>query len=1072
MSLSVNDFWNRLASSHLADASQCRHLAVAYAQANGAPPTNVKKLAKWLISSQQLTLFQAQQILSGTKQTLVIDGLALTGPVETPPLSQWFHAADQHNGDTAKPTSMVRLLPDGLVKKTLNNRFRRAVELETPHLQPYRLISAARGERALQTQLTSGGPLIRALQEGAWSPGKVLRLADNLASALRTLHSADLVHGNIHPQNVWITRTGDAILLRDPIAKPVSPFEDPLPCCLDAVDAKLPAGAFAAPEFCIPGKVPDAATDLYALGCLLYLARFGEPPFSATDADHLMRQHSGTIPSELQAVQRGESNDSLLRVIAHLMAKNRDARIPSAEHLQGICAAITSSLKRTVPAAVGIPAPPPPVSAPPPASVPAPPAPTEVPASPPDRQVGSERQPAEHPQPPDTASAPNDAAGAAQKTPPTVAPPSPSSSSQSPSPSSAKPSPASSSSAKPSTPDRAASAASPPAAKIPAAAAPVQSDPSADDSQPEASSPEDDETTEPRKKRPGQRVRKRKKKKKKTAALVLGGVGFSILTLLIAVLLMNNNRPAPEREERVAITSPSPSPSPVQNDTSTTATTVAPAVVSDGKYDIVENGFMPWAPPDQSDPPPLSLLPPGPQMLVVLRPSDILESEEGRKLLALFDADIATGIESIEKRLGVALGEVERLIMAVDASADTGLAAAMSVQLKNPRSLGELRKTWGDPGDSIVGENQTIFAGEAMNADAYYVKQQPPNDSMSVQQFAVGSIPQIQTVAETQGADILLPRQMESTWRHVRADAHVSVVVLPNFLFADGKSMLADYAPSAVQPLKTLLIPDATVAMLTMQFEPSWYGEVRLAPGGSTTAPALSQKLKGEFNGLLEHAEAFLNRSTPHPSWRALALRLPRMLEAVTSQTHTGVSDDQAVANFYLPSDAASNVLLGSWLALNTPAGTVSMGAGATTAQKPWTIEEMIDKPIKVSFDQEPLHFAGTAVVEEINNIRPKGSPELKVVLMGNDLEKKGITQNQPLRDFRAENMKLRDVLTKLVQQANIVKGLTDPSDPEQALIWLVGPNPEAPNEKVILITTRDGAAAAGYTLMPEFVIK
>ena len=111
------------------------------------------------------------------------------------------------------------------------------------------------------------------------------------------------------------------------------------------------------------------------------------------------------------------------------------------------------------------------------------------------------------------------------------------------------------------------------------------------------------------------------------------------------------------------------------------------------------------------------------------------------------------------------------------------------------------------------------------------------------------------------------------------------------------------------------------------------------------------------------------------------------MLGAVSDQTRTGVSDNHAVANFYQLDEAAPQVIMGTLLAANTPAGTLVASAGSAPTQKPWTVEEMLEQKISVSFDQEPLHFAGSTVVDEVNNVRPKGTPKLNVVLLGNDLQ-------------------------------------------------------------------------------------
>ncbi|QDS89216.1 Protein kinase domain protein [Rosistilla ulvae] len=1094
MSVSVNDFWNRIANSGLADAAQCRLWAVAYVQSNGGPPISAKDLAKWMIGAGELTLFQAKHLLSGSSQRLVFDRYSLTEPVDSPPLTGWFHAFDREIGQ-ASSKCLLYFLDPKQAAKTVGNRFTQARRIESDHLQSYDLIAPPTGERVLWSHLPPGKTLAQRLQAGRLPQELVDRMGKQLAAALSALHAIDQPHGCIHPRYVWVTDQGESILLRDPITRPVSPLEPQPVGCLDALDPKgdgLPLSAFAAPEFSLPGKNPDKSTDLYALGCLLYLARFGQPPYSASQPDALIHLHSSAIPEGLQAVQQGDRSEPLLRVVSHLMAKNHDARIPSADQLMSIFEVIESDPQAAVaapavaaPAAATpppAPAQPPAAAAPPQAPVPAPP-PIAQPTPAPVQPIATNDAPTTNPQPkqrpaaatPAAASVPKSkpapAAGHRAATPSTAAAPPNQSTPVAPvaqpaAPVAAQPVASPQPTANPTPVQPAAAVQAAAAAAVPQAAAAATGTAVAAEPMP------DDESPGPKKKRPAGRTRKKKKKKKKAAAMVIGGVGFSMLTLLIAVLLMNNRGPRRDPDpEPVALPSV-PRPAAVATSTPrATPTPDGPTRSSGGTFDVIDDRYALWLPPDESDPPPLTMLPPGPQMIVVLRPADIIATSPGRKLMAAIDTELQPALAALEKRIGVPLGEVERLTMAVEGSSAGGIQAALSVELVDERSLGSLRKAWGDPEAAVVAGDQTIFAGEDVDTDAYYVAKESPVDSMPIQHFAVGSVKQIQQVAEIGGGEIPLPRQFEQTWKHVRGDGEFTVVVTPNFLFADGKRMLADYAPSIAAPLKQMLIPDTSVAMLSMQFHPTWYGEIRLAPGGGTSVAVLKQRLTTQFSDLPIHAEAFLNRSTPHPSWRALALRLPRMLDAVDAQSRTGISDNQAVANFYLPSQAAPNVLLGSWLAMNTPEGTVSMAAGPAAA-KPWTIDEMLEKPIKVSFEQEPLHFAGSTVVDEINNIRPKGSPELKVVILGNDLQKMGITQNQQIRDFKADGVKLRDVLTQLVQRANIVKDLTDPADPKQALIWLLGPDPDETDNQVILVTTRDGAKTAGYTLQPEFVIK
>ena len=123
---------------------------------------------------------------------------------------------------------------------------------------------------------------------------------------------------------------------------------------------------------------------------------------------------------------------------------------------------------------------------------------------------------------------------------------------------------------------------------------------------------------------------------------------------------------------------------------------------------------------------------------------------------------------------------------------------------------------------------------------------------------------------------------------------------------------------------------------------------------------------------------------------------------------------------------------------------------------------------MSISFLQFSLQFAVDAVVDEFSQTLPDGSTMPKVRIIGGDLEKNGITQNQQIRGFEREDKPLRSVLTDLVLGANPDKTATGPKDVKQSLVWVVHPVGKPPEETEILVTTRD-AAAGQYVLPAEF---
>ena len=217
-------------------------------------------------------------------------------------------------------------------------------------------------------------------------------------------------------------------------------------------------------------------------------------------------------------------------------------------------------------------------------------------------------------------------------------------------------------------------------------------------------------------------------------------------------------------------------------------------------------------------------------------------------------------------------------------------------------------------------------------------------------------------------------------------------------------------------------------------------------------------------------AEQFILDSVPDPSWRLLAIRLPSMMRFLVEQMRFGVSDGVVVANCYLPANALPQLTLATVLAMNTPTGG-ALAAPEQTAPATLTIEQMLEREMSVSFDQESLEFALDAIVNAFKEGLPRGAVMPPARIIGGDLQLMGITQNQQVRDFVKSKEPLRAVLTDLVVRANPDKSATGPADPKQALVWVVFNDGGAPNPAEILITTRQ-AAEGKYELPEEFVLE
>jgi eukaryotic-like serine/threonine-protein kinase len=158
-------------------------------------------------------------------------------------------------------------------------------------------------------------------------PQRAAGILHGIAAALGYIHSRGFVHCDVKPQNILLRDNGTPVLLDFGIARTEG----------TAATTLIATPHYLAPERAT-GSAPTAASDLYALGIVLYQAVAGVPPFDAPDVHAIVQMHiNRTVPSLT-------GTDPLLpvldRIIARLTAKEPNQRYPSAEALQDELAAV------------------------------------------------------------------------------------------------------------------------------------------------------------------------------------------------------------------------------------------------------------------------------------------------------------------------------------------------------------------------------------------------------------------------------------------------------------------------------------------------------------------------------------------------------------------------------------------------------------------------------------------------------------------------------------------------------------------------------------------------------------
>ena len=182
----------------------------------------------------------------------------------------------------------------------------------------------------LVMELLEGDSLSRrlddySLREERMPLGEVVRIVLDVLEAMAYAHSEGMIHRDVKPANILLTRRGEAVLTDFGIAQIIGGTQ------YTVSGALMGTLSYMAPEQGLEGHC-DARSDIYSLGIVLYEMLTGEPPFDAeTPLAILMKHVNDPLPLPRQRVP--DVPEPLERVVLKALAKRPGDRYQSAEEM-------------------------------------------------------------------------------------------------------------------------------------------------------------------------------------------------------------------------------------------------------------------------------------------------------------------------------------------------------------------------------------------------------------------------------------------------------------------------------------------------------------------------------------------------------------------------------------------------------------------------------------------------------------------------------------------------------------------------------------------------------------------
>ncbi len=526
----------------------------------------------------------------------------------------------------------------------------------------------------------------------------------------------------------------------------------------DLPEAAVAQANYAAPELAHPGTSLSPLTDIYALGCTFYQLLTGEPPFAGGAARDKLERHATEPIAPLEPLGVPAP---LARLVAFMMAKNPTIRTATAHDVVAQLAPFVESPADAI-------------STPPWSSSrhafedaiahpsAAPPAPPPILTNLPGRCAGPPAPPVLPPEPAVSAVV----TGVAAAAPPTRH-----------------------------------EAGPPPPPEITVASA----------------------TDRPRTSLRTRRPRRSQRARALTLSLLAG----ALLATATAYVLWDppvwsglRGRPI---SSTAGVDAQSDSP---REDTESTGLPGAPptsAATGDRLFDVrPDDGTLLWMTPTQSQSIQLPSVPPGTQLLLVVRPHELASSAPGQLLLRAIDLDLSEYRQQWEAATGCSWQEIEQLVVSWRSAADTPQQPTMVVYLREPRTEEQLIAAWGNP-PAVPHEDAHYFTAHGWS---FYV---PVADNKPT--FIMGEEEAVREVIAMHGAPPVLRREMAQLLATSDAQHHITILGVPSYLygelFRDGSNAWLGDASRVRKALEWLLGDQFTACQLGVYCGDRAYLELR-----------------------------------------------------------------------------------------------------------------------------------------------------------------------------------------------------------------------------------------------------
>lgn len=296
------------------------------------PRAEPPALAEYLVAQGVLSPFQAERILQGKTQGLVLGPYVLVDSIGSGSMGQVYKATSK----TDNQWYAVKVLPRRSMwnVRLARRQVRSFSQFSQQGVVPFVDVGTSGGLHYLVWPMVSGETLEAKVQrEGKLPYTVVARIGYQAAQALAACHQNGVFHGLLKPSNIMLGTDGQTRLLDFGIGSLLAENEgESLVDTMSTANTMTSGLDCSSPESIMEPTNRTPAGDQYSLGCTLYFALAGHYPFPEGTTVEKMMAHQFKSPTSLREIVAGVP-EGLIAVIERLMQKSPEARYTGVDEL-------------------------------------------------------------------------------------------------------------------------------------------------------------------------------------------------------------------------------------------------------------------------------------------------------------------------------------------------------------------------------------------------------------------------------------------------------------------------------------------------------------------------------------------------------------------------------------------------------------------------------------------------------------------------------------------------------------------------------------------------------------------